>query len=219
MNDTHENNNPYDLCIYRDEAECSTCSLREKLDCHFSLKKLLRFACSFMFIVIAGSVGLIVNGYMREFYIFLGSGVIFSIIFFYFWEIRILCSHCPFYAEKGKVLHCYVNYGSLKVWKYHPEPMTISEKIQLIIGFLILFAILFLPPTLLILHGRYLWAIPPVIGFVIWCYILLNHHCRFCLNFSCPFNTQPPEVVDEFLKHNPVMQKAWEKNSQKNLSL
>jgi hypothetical protein len=31
------------------------------------------------------------------------------------------------------------------------------------------------------------------------------------VNFSCPFNRVPKDVVDSFLKENPKMRKAWEK--------
>ena len=31
-----------------------------------------------------------------------------------------------------------------------------------------------------------------------------------CVNFSCLFNRVPKEVVDEYLKKNEVMRKAWE---------
>lgn len=90
--------------------------------------KLLRFVSTFLLVIITGSIGLLFNGLFEDFYAFLTVLVVFSIIFFEFWEIKILCTHCPFYTEEGRVLDCYGNYGSLKVWSYNPEPMSKSEK-------------------------------------------------------------------------------------------
>ena len=36
--------------------------------------------------------------------------------------------------------------------------------------------------------------------------------CSKCPNFSCPLNWVPKNNVDEYLKKNPVMRKAWEEN-------
>lgn len=210
MENKDQTNNPYDLCIFRSESECETCHLKNQLDCHFSLKKLLRFIISFLFIIITGSAALIIYGLMKEIYVFLVLLAVFFVIFFEFWEIRILCSHCPFYAENQKKLRCYANYGSLKVWKYHPEPMSISEKIQLMVGFLLFISIVLLPSIILIVNQHYLWAVPPIIGLLAFGYIIKKFHCTKCLNFSCPFNDIPKAVVDEFLNRNPVMKKAWE---------
>ncbi|MFX1238190.1 MAG: hypothetical protein ACFFAS_14810 [Promethearchaeota archaeon] len=205
-------NNSYKLCIFGDKSECNECNLKEKLDCHFDLKKLICFGGLFFFIVITGSIGLIFNGLMVEFIISLISLVIFAIIFFEFWEIRILCSHCPFYSEKGKFLRCYGNYGSLKIWKYHPEPMSKNEKIQLLIGFVIIFSIIAIPIIILLLNQLYIWSVLPIIGYILWFYDIKKFHCPKCNNFSCPLNKQSKQVIDEFLKRNPVMKEAWEKS-------
>ena len=34
------------------------------------------------------------------------------------------CSHCPYWAEEGNVLHCHANYGVFKIWKFNPKPMS-----------------------------------------------------------------------------------------------
>jgi hypothetical protein len=36
--------------------------------------------------------------------------------------------------------------------------------------------------------------------------------CRNCVNFSCPLNTVAKPVIDEYLKKNDVMRKAWEES-------
>ncbi|MHA1292858.1 MAG: hypothetical protein ACTSQJ_09350 [Promethearchaeota archaeon] len=203
--------NPHELCIFRSKSECVSCPLKNELDCHFDGKKLLRFVSMFLITLITSLLGLIFNGFIAEFIVYLILIVVFSIIFFEFWEIRILCSHCPFYAEKGKKLRCYANYGSYKAWKYHPEPMSKSEKIQLMIGFFIFFGLLLGPSIFLILKGIYLWAIFPIIGFITFLIVIKKYHCPKCFNFSCPLNRKSKEVIDAFLKLNHLMKEAWEK--------
>jgi hypothetical protein len=46
-------------------------------------------------------------------------------------EIRVMCSHCPHYAEAGRLLKCWANYGSPKLWAYRPGPMCRMETLHL----------------------------------------------------------------------------------------
>jgi hypothetical protein len=209
MNEDRKNK-PHDLCILRSDSECESCPLEQKLDCHFRIKKLLRFAFVVLFIAITGSAALIFYGLLNQFYIFLFSFIVFSLVFFEVWEIEILCSHCPFHAERRKTLHSYVNCGSLKIWSFQPGPMSRSEKIQFATGLTIFVAILLLPSAILILSEHYLLAMPPSVGLAAFGYILRRSHCNVCFNFSCPLNAVPRNVVDEFLRRNPVMLRAWE---------
>ncbi|MHA1272822.1 MAG: hypothetical protein ACTSVV_02120 [Promethearchaeota archaeon] len=210
MNEKDQSNNPYNLCIFKGKEICESCSLKEKLDCHFDLKKLLRFFLTFTYFTGIGIIGLYINNLIGELIIFLIALGIFAIIFFEFWEIKILCSHCPFYAEKGKTLHCYGNYGSLKVWKYNPVPMSKSEKVQLIIGFILFFSIMNLPAFFLFMNSYWIWGMLPITGFILFIIVIGKYHCPYCFNFSCPFNRMPKDIVNEFLKRNPVMLKAWQ---------
>lgn len=202
--------NEYNLCVFEDEIKCEECQLHDKIDCHFSLPKLLRFVGIFFATLIIGGLGMLLNGFLVEFIVFLLIAGIFSIVFFEMWEIKILCSHCPFYAENESHLKCYGNYGSLKIWKYNPAPMSKSEKIQLIIGFIILFIIINIPTIVFLLNGLWFWVISMIIGFSLFLINIKLKHCPRCNNFSCPFNTVPKEQVDIFLKKNPVMREAWE---------
>ena len=195
--------NLHNICIWKDIEECEDCSLKGKLICHFRRKYLLSFMGFFLVFVITAFIGVIIAGFGW----FLLGWVGFWLFFFEFWEIRILCSHCPYYAEEGKTLHCIANYGSFKLWKYHPEPMNLSEKIQLMIGFMILVGY---PLVFLTLGGQFIFlliSIIEIIGF--FCFLIIKR-CGDCLNFSCPFNRVNKEVVDSFLKQNPLMRKAWE---------
>ena len=196
-------NNPRDICIWKDTAECEDCPAKYKLICHFQRKYLLSFLGFFIVFVVTMFFGVILSGYGW----FLLGWVGFWLFFFEFWEIRILCSHCPFYAEEGKTIHCIANYGSLKLWKYHPEPITLSEKVQLIIGFIILMGY---PLVFLILGEQIILLIIGLLEIIAFFTFLEIKRCGVCLNFSCPLNHVKKEVVDEFLKKNPVMRKAWE---------
>ena len=46
-------------------------------------------------------------------------------------------------------------------------------------------------------------------------YILTNHFCSKCVNFSCPGNTVPKPIVDKYLAKNPLMREAWERSGYK----
>ena len=192
------------ICTWKDNTLCDNCSLKSILICQFKPKYLLSFISLFLLFAIPAILGVILAGYVW----FLLGWFIFWIIFFEFWEIRILCSHCPFYAKNGRLLHCIANYGSLKVWKYHPEPISLSEKIQLFIGFLIFFGY---PYIFMILGGQYIFIMLSSIGLIVFLGVLLKRRCAKCINFSCPLNRVPKEVVDDFLNRNPIMKKAWEK--------
>jgi hypothetical protein len=41
---------------------------------------------------------------------------------------------------------------------------------------------------------------------------LRRYTCSQCVNFSCPLNSVPKEIVDAYLGRNPVMWQAWEES-------
>ena len=67
----------------------------------------------------------------------------------------------------------------------------------------------------MILGGQYVFIILTSIGLIIFLGILIKRRCARCINFSCVFNHVPKEVVDDFLKKNPIMKEAWEKTGYK----
>ena len=196
--------NPYDICTWRPTSECNDCTIKGCLKCHFKIRYLLNFIVLFLLFAIPAVAGIILAGYGW----YLLGWIAFGIVFFEFWEIRILCSHCPYYAEKGRSLHCFGNYMSLKVWRFHPEPMNRSEKIQLFLGFIIFFGY---PYIFMILGRQYIFIILYSISLILFFVPLLTRRCPKCVNLSCPLNRVPKNVVDAFLKRNPVMKEAWEK--------
>ena len=189
-------------------TECNECGLDEKLMCRYELKDTIIFVIPFLIAFIPGIIGIILSGYGLWLIPFVG----YLLFFFLIWENRMLCSHCPYYAEVGKTLKCHANYGLPKNWSYHPEPMSHSEQIQFLIGVLIIVGF---PVVFLILGGQYLILVITLIGIFLWLGVLLFRACKKCLNFSCPLNRVPKKTVYEYLKHNDVMRKAWEEKGYK----
>jgi len=197
--------NPHTICTWQPASECAGCPLGERLKCRFDRGDLLHFLGLAVGFALPAIIGVMRGGYGW----YLLGWAAFCLVFFELWEIRILCSHCPYYAEEGPVLHCIANYGSLKLWKYHPKPMSTWEKMQLFIGFAILVGYPF--PFLILgrqyaLAGVALWA--GVMGF----WTLHKYTCSQCVNFSCPLNSVPREIVDAYLERNPTMKKGWEES-------
>jgi len=207
MEKQRQTNNPYNVCSWRPISECKNCIVAGRLKCRYNSGDLYHFMGIFWTFAIPAFIGMMLGGYGW----YLIGWIGFMVIFIYFpgWEIRILCSHCPYYAEKGRVLHCIANYGSPKVWKYHPEPMSRPEKAQLIIGFITLVGY---PFPFLILGRQYILGFLALWGGAIFFWTLRKYTCSKCVNFSCPLNQVPKEVIDEYLERNPVMRKAWEEN-------
>ena len=203
-----QTNNPYNVCTWRPVSECKNCTIVDRLKCRCSSGDLLHFVGLFLSFLFPALIGIVLSGYSWSLLGWAGLAV----IFFGFWEIRILCSHCPFYAEKGRVLHCIANYGCPKFWKYHPEPISNSEKIKLLIGFIIMFGY---PFPFLILGEQIVFFLLAAWGLIVFLWTLQKYTCSKCVNFSCLLNRVPKEVVDEYLKRNPVMRKAWEENGWK----
>ncbi|MBD3255708.1 MAG: hypothetical protein GF383_11495 [Candidatus Lokiarchaeota archaeon] len=195
--------NPYGVCTWKDASNCEKCKIEGKLKCRFKLKHLLFFIGAFLLMFIPGVIGMILAGFGW----FILGWIGFALFFFNIWESKILCSHCPFYAERGNTLHCIANYGSYKPWKYNPVPMSRSEKFQLIIGFIILGCF---PFPFLFFGQEFLFLFITSIGLLSFFAYLKIKVCSKCVNFSCPFNSVKKEIVDDFLKKNRVMKKAWE---------
>lgn len=199
---TNKKSNPHNICSWNPEADCEDCDDIKDLNCRFSFTRLLQFCLIFLVFAIPAIVGVRQSGYSSY---LIGWGVM-AIIFFGFWEIKILCSHCPYYALKGFTIKCIANYGCPKFWRYQPEPISKSEKIQLGIGFVVMSVY---PFIFMILGRQVLYLVLSLGGLIFFFGALFKFKCTRCINFSCVFNRVPKETVDAFLLRNPVMAKAW----------
>ena len=197
-----EHANPYNICTWRPASECDDCPLSGCLKCRFNRGDLSHFVGLFLLFAVPSLIGMIESGYT----LYILGWIVYWIFFFEVWEIRILCSHCPYYAEKGRLLHCIANYGSLKLWKYHPERIKRIEKIQLIFGFIILGGY---PFPFLIMGNQFILAGISMWGLIMVFWTLRKYTCSRCVNFSCFLNTVPPEIVNMYVDRNPVLKEAW----------
>jgi hypothetical protein len=96
----------------------------------------------------------------------------------------------------------------IKVYKYKPGPMSRAEKIQLIIIFIILMGY---PFPFLFLGGQYILAGIAAWGAIIFFWTLRKYTCSKCLNFSCPLNCVPVEIMNAYIDKNPVIREAWKR--------
>ena len=193
-------------CTWR-PAECTDCALGEALNCRFAWRHLAYFASAALPPFVAAAAGMVRAGYGW----WLLGWLAYMLLFFNVWETWVLCRHCPYYAEEGRVLHCIANYGMIKLWPYQPGPMSRAEGAQFLLGGLIL---LLYPFPFILLGGEWLLAALTLIGFVGGAYGVRTHVCSRCVNLSCPANTVPRPVVEADLRHNPAMARAWEERAE-----
>lgn len=120
---------------------------------------------------------------------------------------RLMCRHCPYWAEVGSILRCHANYGVIKIWRYRPGPMSRMERLRFIIGALVWLGF---PFPFLLVGREYLLALIGVSAAISGVIMLSRSVCSRCIDFSCPMNTIPKELVDTYLRRNPQIRIAWE---------
>lgn len=217
--------NPFDICTWNDGSDCANCAIQDKLACRWDRKILSGFhAIAFPPVLIA-IFGIAVVGVLTGVWWFLIAYVIYLFAMFGVFEIRFLCSHCPYYAEESRVLHCLGNHKNPKLWRYHPEPMSKFERFMMrflnatiyfvfplsVMGYGIWFLYLqYAEYGLIALLGLTGIAIASLITSTSFVSTLRIFFCSRCVNFPCPLNTVAKPVVDEYLTKNDVMRKAWE---------
>jgi hypothetical protein len=190
------------ICLNCSSLKRKDCLLDKELDCHFRLRDLFLFFIGFVAFGAPAFIGIIISGYGLLVIVW----ILYMIFFLQIWENRILCSHCPYYAEKGYILRCHANYGLFKLWKYNPHPMSRWEQFQFLIGLVIFVGF---PMPWMILRNQFLILTISLIGAAIFILILITKLCTRCVNFSCPLNRVQKKIIERFLARNPRMQKAW----------
>ena len=225
-----ENKNPFNICTWDDQADCSNCGIEGKLACKWDKKILGGFHGIAWPPLITSVFGMVIVGLMTSTWWPLVAYIIYFFLMFGVFEIRFLCSHCPYYAEEGKILHCLANHGSYKFWRYHPEPLNRFEKFMM---YFLISTIFFIIPLSVFVYGIWhlsvnysnygLIALLGFIGITIanlvssisFVSTLKLFYCSSCVNFSCPLNTVSKPVIDEYLRKNDMMRKAWEESGWK----
>lgn len=205
-------------CTWRDESECQGCVNRDMLHCRWKARDLFLFyviATPVMLSVLAGTV---LIGMARGAWWPMAGYILFLTVALGLAETRFLCSHCPYYAEEGLVLHCPANHGLLKIWRYHPEPMNRLEKglmIALVAVFLLGYDIYLFAQGInqygtISLAAVIGLAVVTAAAVVAATSVMQQYVCRACVNFSCLFNRVPKINVDACLMQNLAMRRAWE---------
>lgn len=218
--------NPFNICTLNPHSNCEECKTKGKLDCKLNKNQQKTSMKTVFSFVIISVLGLIATGIITDFWWLLVIYIIFIILFFFVIEVRINCSHCPYYAENKKFLNCPGNNFFPKIWKFNPKPISTIEKIGSMIGFAFigifpivseLYTIWFIFSTnpnfnLFEILSPVIILVVTIISYIVFLSLFLHKFCPKCINFSCMFNKVPREIVDEYLKRNPYIEKAWKKS-------
>jgi len=192
-------------CTAQPKTACEECTLKTRLMCRYEKRDTTHFFMIFMPFLVTAIGGVISSGYGW----WLFGWLAYMLFFFFGWEARVLCSHCPYWAEDGHVLRCHANYGVIKLWMYRPGPMSRSEQAQFLVGALLL---VLYPLVFMIIGQEYLLAAIGLVSAVSFAYLLRRNICIRCVNFSCPLNSVPKDIVNAYLAQKPVMRDAWERS-------
>ncbi len=192
---------PIATCV---QSSCAGCPVHESLYCHFQGKELARFLTAVIPTFIIGVIGV----YRYNAWV-LAVWIAFILAYFGLIEIRVMCSHCPHYAEPGGSLKCWANYGSPKLWRYRPGPMSAMEKVVFLAGLIVIFGL-----PLVVLAAASNWMLAALYAAaVVGAYAFMRKTmCSHCMNFACPLNLVDEERKRAFLDNNPVVAAAWSKN-------
>lgn len=180
---------------------CADCPVSAKVHCHFRPRDLLHF----LLICFPGFIigGAILYGFsLWSFVIY----VTLIISFFGFIEIRVMCSHCPHYAEKGSTLTCWANHGSPKLWKYRPGPMSKCENYCFIAGLIVVWT--YPLPFFLLTEAWFFLALYLLTNAAFFATLKL-FLCSKCMNFACPFNGVDQDGREMFFDRNPSVANHW----------
>ncbi len=183
-------------------TSCDGCPLQDRVHCHFTQHDLSSFLLSVAPSFLLAGLGVILFNPW-----WLIPWIAFILAFFGVIEIRVLCSHCPHYAEPGKSLQCWANYGSPRLWAYRPGPMALWEKIVLLGGFVVIWGG---PMLLMALSNLWLLLALTFMASAAFFYRLQTRNCNQCFNFACPLNRVDAATRQAFYDRNPAIKKAVE---------
>lgn len=183
---------------------CDNCPTGENIHCHFTLKDWIHFLLISLPPFLLGGAGIYqLSGWL------LLPWLVFVLAFFGLIEIRVMCSHCPHYAESGKSLKCWANYGSPKIWKYRPGPMTKLENTVFLGSFLIVWGY----PLVILAIGLQIFLLALYVMTTSAFFVTLKTYmCSQCMNFACPLNSVSKAKRHQFYVKNPSVARAWKIN-------
>ena len=195
---------PIATCV---SETCDRCPVAKVLHCHFTLRDLTHFLLAVLPSFLVGGAGIFhLGGWWLIPWIFI------MLVFFGFIEIRVLCTHCPHYAEPGKSLRCWANYGSPKLWQYRPGPMAFWEKLVFVTGLLLVWGY----PVCFLIHDFQPFLLLVYLVTTAGFFITLSAcFCSRCMNFACPLNRVEDENRKRFWEKNPGIARAWKAPTRK----
>lgn len=190
-----------------DAVDCHGCPVDESLHCHFRPIELTHFLviCAPSFII--GGVALWAVAWWV-----LAIWVAMAVGYFGFFEVRVMCSHCPHYAEEGKSLQCRANHGSPKLWTYRPGPMSTPETLGFFGGMALVWGY---PLAFLVAIGSWLLLLLYVLTTAGFFMTLKMFLCSQCINFACPLNGVDQARRELFFARNPSVAEHWLRGSEK----
>jgi hypothetical protein len=191
-------NKPLNSCL---QSSCEDCPLLDSLHCHFKGVDLAKFLTVVFPAFIIGCVGVYLSGIW-----FFIPWIALILIYFGLIEIRVMCSHCPHYAETGSTLKCWANYGMPKLWRYRPGPMSGMEKVIFLAGLLLIFGY---PLVLFGVISNWFLAVLYGLSMVGAYFYMRRSMCSQCMNFACPLNLVDEDRREAFFKRNPNIAVAW----------
>jgi hypothetical protein len=189
---------PLATCVVE---SCDGCPVHGTLHCHFQARDLAHFLLIVSPSFLLGGAGIL---HVGPWYLVPWLAIVLG--YFGLLEIRVMCSHCPHYAEPGHSLQCWANYGSPKLWKYRPGPMSRVEKSLFLGGFAAVWGY-----PLVFLLGGMQWFLLAVYALASAGFFatLKIHLCSQCMNFACPLNSVQDETRRAFFARNPQIAQAW----------
>jgi hypothetical protein len=181
---------------------CEDCPVRHRLACHFGPGQLLTFLLVAAPAFVLGGIGI---ARLSAWCLIPWAVVILGC--FGLVEIRVLCTHCPHYAEPGtSSLRCWANYGSPKLWRYRPGPMSRLEKTVFLAA---LGAVAGYPLAFLVAGAQWLLLAGFFVCLAALGALMAVRMCSRCMNFACPFNRVQGPVRQAFLERNPSVARVW----------
>ena len=213
------------VCTWEAPDFCRGCKSGPVLNCRPDKSLLTAFGIVSASTVLIQVFGLIIIGLTAEIWWPLTAFTVFLPVFFVFIEGAFLCSHCPFWAEDSRVLHCLANTGVPKLFSFKPYPMKRYERTIIRVCFLFfgtfsagvqswVAASKFetLSTSFLGILGFFGVLGASLVSMVSFFAVLKTFYCSRCINFSCPFNRVPKEHAEAYLEKNPLMKRAWKKS-------
>lgn len=181
---------------------CQGCPVRGRLVCHFRGRDLARFFLFALPPFIIGGAGIArINGWQ------LIPWIAGCLGFFLLVEIRVMCSHCPHYAEPGtRSLQCWANYGAPKFWTCRPGPMSRTETGIFYSG---LIPVAAYPAVFLVAGSQWLLLALFAASVAVTGGLMTLTMCPHCMNFACPLNRVEAQTRGLFFARNPVVAEAW----------